>query len=275
VAAALAGGEIYVVGGFTSGGENSPRVDAYSPARNSWHQVADLPVAVDHAMAAGYRGRLYVAGGYGSDRSRLTTLFSFTGGAWTRLPPMPEERAAAGAAIVKGKLYVVGGIGSPTLGQRSDLAKKALVYDIARRRWSAIPGPTPREHLGVTALNGRIYAVGGRTAGADTNLAVVEVYVPGAQKWKRLPRIPAKRGGTGAAGAGRWIVSAGGETATVTIRTVYRYDVRRRRWSRLPNLPTARHGLGVVAFGEKVFVLAGGTRPGLSVSSANEFVTLP
>ena len=275
VAAALAGREIYVVGGFTSDGENSPRVDAYSPARNSWRQVADLPVAVDHAMAAGYRGRLYVVGGYGPDRSRLTTLFSFARGAWTRLPPMPEERAAAGAAIVKGKLYVVGGVGSPTIGQRSDLARTTLVYDIARRRWSAFPGPTPREHLGVTALNGRIYAVGGRTAGADTNLAIVEVYAPGARKWKRLPQIPGKRGGTGAAGAGRWIVSAGGETATVTIRTVYRYDVRRRRWSRLPNLPTARHGLGVVAFGQKIFVLAGGTRPGLSVSAANEFVTLP
>lgn len=275
VAAALAGGQIYVVGGFTSDGQSSPRVDAYSPRGNSWRQVADLPLPVDHAMAAGYRGTLYVVGGYGPGRSRLTTLFSFSGGAWTRLPPMPEQRAAGGAAIVKGKLYVVGGVASSTLAQQSDLASSALVYDIARRRWSSIRGPTPREHLGVTALNGRIYAVGGRTAGADTNLDLVEVYAPGARTWKRLPRIPGRRGGTGAAGTERWIVSAGGETATVTIRTVYRYDVKRRRWSRLPNLPTARHGLGVVAVGRKIFVIGGGTRPGLSVSQANEYLTLP
>ncbi len=269
VAAALAGGRIYVVGGFTGKGENSPAVDAYSPTRGSWRTVANLPVSVDHAMAAGYRGKLYVAGGYGQDRSRLTTLFSLSGGSWTRLPPMPEPRAAGGAAIVDGKLYVVGGVAS------SALAASTLVYDIARRRWSAIPGPTPREHLGVTAVNGRVYALGGRRAGADSNLAVVEVYVPGAGKWRRLPRIPAPRGGTGAAGVGRWIVSAGGETASVTIRTVYRFDVRSRRWSRLPNLPTARHGLGVVAFGRKVFVIAGGTRPGLSVSGTNEILMLP
>jgi N-acetylneuraminic acid mutarotase len=89
-----------------------------------------------------------------------------------------------------------------------------------------------------------------------------------------LRPVPSRRGGTAAAGLGRWLVSAGGETPTVTIRTVYRYDVRRRRWSRLPNLPTPRHGLGVVALGNKVYVLAGGTTPGLAVSSANESLAI-
>ena len=186
---------------------------------------------------------------------------------------MPEERAAAGAAIVRGKLYVVGGVTAGAIrraGAREDRAR-------LRHRPAALeldPGPTPREHLGVTALGGRIYAVGGRLAGADTNLALLESYVPGAKKWRRLRPVPARRGGTAAAGLGRWLVSAGGETPTVTIRTVYRYDVRKRRWSRLPNLPTPRHGLGVVAFGDKVYVLAGGTTPGLAVSSANESLAI-
>ena len=273
VTAARVGGEIFVVGGFTADGANSPRVDAYSPARDSWRQVPDLPVSVDHAMSASYRGRLYVAGGYAADRSRLTTLFSFSGGKWARLTAMPEERAAAGAAIVRGKLYVVGGVTAGRSGGRA-LARTALVYDIARRRWTSIPGPTPREHLGVTSLSGRIYAVGGRLAGADTNLRLLEAYAPGAKRWKRLPPVPGRRGGTAATGLGRWLVSAGGETPTVTIRTVYRYDVQRRRWSRLPNLPTPRHGLGVVAFGRKVYVIGGGTTPGLAVSSANESLTI-
>jgi N-acetylneuraminic acid mutarotase len=273
VAAARAGGEILVVGGFTADGANSTRVDAYSPARNTWRRVADLPVSVDHAMAAGYRGSLYVAGGYAADRSRLTTLFSFSNGSWTRLPAMPEERAAAGAAIVGGKLYVVGGVTAGGSGGRA-LARTTLVYNIAGRQWSSIPGPTPREHLGVAALGGRIYAVGGRHHGADTNFDLLEAYVPGAKKWRRLKPVPGRRGGTAAAGIGRWLVSAGGETPTVTIRKVFRYDVRRGRWSRLPNLPTPRHGLGVVAFGRKVYVIGGGTRPGLAVSSANESLTI-
>jgi N-acetylneuraminic acid mutarotase len=270
VVAAVAEGRIYVIGGFTAKGENSTRVDAYSPTTNTWRQEADLPLPVDHAMAAGYQGRVYVAGGYGPGRSRLTTLFAFTGDGWTRLAPMPEQRAAGGAAIVDGKLYVVGGTASSTVGAPTDLARTMLVYDIARNSWTSRRGPTPREHLGVAVLGGRIYAVGGRTAGFDTNMALVERFNPRTGRWTRLPKLPARRGGTGAAGTGRWIVSVGGEARAGTIRTVYRFNVRRGRWSRLPNLPTPRHGLGVAAIGRKVYVIGGGTEPGLSVSRANE-----
>jgi N-acetylneuraminic acid mutarotase len=270
VAAAVLEGRIFIIGGFTSGGANSTSVQAFNPPTNTWAHEADLPLPVDHTMAAGYRGRVYVAGGYGPGRARLTTLFAFTGEDWTRLAPMPEERAAGGAAIVNGKLYVVGGTTAETIGGPSMLAKTMLVYDIAANRWSARRGPTPREHLGVAALGGRIYAVGGRTAGFDTNMAMLEVFNPRTGRWSRLPRVPGRRGGTGAAGIGRWIYSAGGEAPQGTIRTVYRYDVRRRRWSRLRNLPTARHGLGVAAVGGRVYVIGGGRTPGLAVSRANE-----
>jgi N-acetylneuraminic acid mutarotase len=270
VAAAVAEGRIYVVGGFTADGANSTRVEAYSPSTNTWRQEADLPLSVDHTMAAGYRGRVYVAGGYGADRGQLSSLFSFTGDGWARLAPMPEPRAAGGAAIVNGKLYVVGG----TKPGSQRLARTMLVYDIARNRWATRGGPTPREHLGVAALGGRVYVVGGRTAGFDTNMALVERFNPRTGHWSRLRRVPGRRGGTGLAGTGRWLVSVGGEAPPGTIRTVYRFDVRRGRWSRLPNLPTPRHGLGVAAVGGKVYVIGGGTSPGLSVSQANESLAI-
>lgn len=266
VATAVAGGRIYIIGGFTADGQNSTRVESYSPSTDTWRQEADLPVSVDHAMAAAHRGRVYLAGGYGATPGQLTSLFALSGGGWTRLAQMPEARAAGGAAVVNGKLYVVGGTkpGTPRV------AGTMLVYDIARNRWTTRRGPTPREHLGVAALGGRIYAVGGRTFGFDTNTALLERYNARTGRWTRLRPVPSKRGGTGAAGTGRWIVSAGGEAPAGTIRTVYRFDVRRGRWSRLPNLPTPRHGLGVAAFAGRVYVIGGGTVPGLSVSQANE-----
>jgi N-acetylneuraminic acid mutarotase len=273
VAAALVGGEIFVVGGFTPNGKNSARVDAYSPATNRWRRIPDLPVSVDHAAAAGSGGRLYIAGGYDVDRGQLNAAFVFADGKWTPLPPMPEARAAAGAAVVKGKLYVVGGVASPVIQSGQRLAVKTLVFDLSTQRWSTVTGPTPREHLGVTALNGRIYALAGRKAGADTNLDLFEVFAPGWTSWRRLPSVPGKRGGTGAAATGNLIVSAGGETPTVTIRTVFAYSTKTRRWRRLANLPTPRHGLGVVASGRRIFVIGGGGRPGLGeVSAANEFL---
>jgi N-acetylneuraminic acid mutarotase len=129
--------------------------------------------------------------------------------------------------------------------------------------------------LGVTSSNGLLYAVAGRTAGFDTNLATFESYRPGARSWRRLKPVPGKRGGTAAGSVGRLVISIGGEQATGTIRTVFAYDARTRRWRRLPDLPTPRHGLGVVGLGGRVYAIAGGMQPGLAgVSGANEYLTL-
>lgn len=270
VAAARLGSEIVVAGGFQPGGTNSPRVDAYSPGRDRWRRLPDLPLAVDHAMAAAAGGRLYVVGGYGRSRARLRAAWTIAsaGRRWRPLPPLPEPRAAGGAAVVAGRLYVVGGVG------RSGLARSVFVLDLARRRWSALPGPTPREHLAVAAAAGRIYALAGRTAGFDTNLTTFESLAPPARGWRRLPPVPGARGGTGAAVVGTTLVSAGGEAPQGTIATVYGFDLVRGRWRRLPDLPTPRHGLAVAAALGRVYAIAGGTSPGLSTSGANEYLPL-
>jgi non-specific serine/threonine protein kinase len=82
--------------------------------------------------------------------------------------------------------------------------------------------------------------------------------------------VPDSRGGTGAAGLLGQIVSVGGEEPQGTIREVLTYRVAERRWAQLEDLRTPRHGVGVAAFGGRVYVLAGGTEPGLTVSTANE-----
>jgi hypothetical protein len=51
---------------------------------------------------------------------------------------------------------------------------------------------------------------------------------------------------------------------------VYAYELRTKRWRRLADLPTPRHGLGVVASGGRVYAVAGGPVPGLTVSGAVE-----
>lgn len=273
VAAAVVGNEIVVVGGFLQDGGSSSRVEAYSPARNRWRRLPDLPVAVNHPMAAAARGRLYVLGGYGATGA-LRTAYAFFRGRWERLPDMPEARAAAGAAVVGGTLYVMGGVtDGGRIGNR-ELARTGLAFDLHARRWSTIEGPTPREHLGVTAARGAVYVVAGRTAGFDTNLDLVETYVPSRRTWSRLPSVPGRRGGTGATTVAGSIVSVGGEATTGTIRTVYRFDLAKRRWRRLPDMRSPRHGLAVVGFRGRVYAIAGGPTPGLSVSPANEYLSL-
>jgi non-specific serine/threonine protein kinase len=273
VAAAAVGNEIVVVGGFLQDGSSSTRAEAYSPARNRWRRLPDLPVAVNHPMAAAARGRLYVVGGYGA-AGALRTAHAFFRGRWERLPDMPESRAAAGAAVVGRTLYVMGGVtDGGRIGNR-ELARTGLAFDLDAKRWTTFEGPTPREHLGVTAARGAIYVVAGRTAGFDTNLNLVEVYLPARRSWSRLPPVPGRRGGTGATTASGSIVSVGGEATTGTIRTVYRYDLAKRRWRRLPDMKSPRHGLAVVGFRGRVYAIAGGPTPGLSVSPANEYLAV-
>ena len=265
VAAAVTRGEIVVVGGFTADGGNSARVDAYSIANNRWRRLPDLPVAVDHTAAASANGRVYVVGGYGGDRAPLDTAFALENGTWRRLAPLPDARAAAAAAIAGGKLYVLGGVDS-----RRSLARVSLSLDLRTGRWSRLPGPSPREHLAATGSGTRVFALGGRSAGIDTNTARFESYDPEARRWTRLAPVPQARGGTGAALVSGRIVSIGGEQPQGTIRSVYAYELRTKRWRRLADLPSPRHGVGVVGFDSRVYAVAGGPQPGLTVSGAVE-----
>ena len=161
---------------------------------------------------------------------------------------------------------MIGGVAS------GGLARKALAFDRVRRRWSVIPGPKPREHLGVSALGNRVYAIAGREAGV--NFDTLQAYDPARKRWATLPPVPETRGGTDSAAVGSVLISAGSESSAGTSPSVYAYDVRGRTWSRLPDLPTPRHGLGVLAFAGRVYVIGGGPTPGLSVSGANEYLQL-
>jgi non-specific serine/threonine protein kinase len=263
VAAAVSGKEILVAGGYLADGSTTARVDLYDPATMTWRDGPGLPLPLNHASAATLRGAAVVVGGYGA-AGPTTTALQFAGDGWRTLPPLPFVRAAAGAAALKGRLYVFGGIGP------YGLARSMLVYDPDTRRWSTLPGPTPRQHLAAAAAGGRIYALAGRAAGYDTNVGTVESWAPGERRWRREPDVPEPRGGTGAAAVRGQIVSAGAEAPAGTSAAVYAFDVASRRWVRLPDLPTARHGLGVVGLGGKAYVIGGGPEPGLTVTGANE-----
>ena len=265
VAAAVVGNEIVVVGGFTIDGGASRRADAYSPGRDAWRRLPDLPIGVHHAMAVGAAGKVYVLGGYTATGATLRAAFVLENGAWRPLPRMPFPRVAAGAGLAGRRIVVAGGV-----GESRRLARNALVFDLRARRWSSAPGPTPREHLGVTSFAGTVYAIAGRTSGLDTNLLHFESWRPGQARWQRLQPIPDSRGGTGAAALRGQVVSAGGEEPDGTIAEVLAYRIADKRWVRLADLPTPRHGVGVAALGGRVYVIGGGPEPGLTVSSANE-----
>jgi Kelch motif len=80
-------------------------------------------------------------------------------------------------------------------GLRPD-SKALSIYDPATDNWDAARAvlPTQREHLTVTALGGKLYAVGGRWDDRG-NLAVLEIYDPATGRWTRGPDLPTPRSG--------------------------------------------------------------------------------
>ena len=274
VAAAAAGSRIYVVGGLTADGATVATVEVLDTATGRWERGPDLPVAVNHAMATSMSGTVYVFGGHRADHTQSAAAFRLERDGWRPIADLPEPRAAGTAVALAGKAYLAGGLAA--VGR---LADRMLVYDAAAGRWTAAPGPpTAREHLGGAAHAGRVYTVGGRTA-ATGNLAAFEVYDPATDRWTALPNLPTPRGGlAGSATCSGLVVAAGGETVgggrSATFGEVEAFDPETRTWQALPPLPTPRHGLGVVTVGPTLYVLAGGPRPGLTVSAAAEALDL-
>ena len=271
VAAAVHGGLVIVIGGF--GGANV--VEAYLPQQDRWLALGQLPVGVDHAMAAATvsvgsaASHVYLMGGnvsgVASARVFRGTVSAPGGIMWEEVAAMPGPRSQGAAVAVGTKIYVVGGAS----GDR--LAAPTYEYDAILDTWRAVAAiPTPRDHLSAAELGGRVCAVGGRRLSLLQNLSTLECYDPAGEAWSKLPDAPTARGGVGAAVVGSRLVFVGGEQPLGTFREVEIFDQVTGRWSRGPDLPTPRHGLGVVAVGGTVYVMSGGPTPGGSQTAVCE-----
>jgi non-specific serine/threonine protein kinase len=269
VGAAAADARIFIMGGFSDSEATVGTVEIYDTQTEGWQIGPPLPVSVNHPMATGHGGDVYVFGGYlGPGLADATDrAFVLRGNRWLELPPMPEPRAAGGAATIEDRIYIAGGVGP------EGLASTTMVFEPAAARWSTSPGvPTQREHLGVASDGERLYVIGGRTSAG--NLATAEAFDPAANRWTSLPDMPTPRGGlAGAATSNGFVVAAGGE-AEATFDEAEAFDVEDGSWRSLPLMPTARHGLGVVAVENVVYVIAGGPTPGFAFSDANEAIDL-
>ncbi len=173
-------GTIYVIGGF--GGPT--RVERYDPS-GRWERVADLPIGVDHAMAAAVSGiqvtgdeGVYALGGYVNGVATAHAFrFDPTADRWSEIAPMPGPRAAAAAVSIDTRIYVVGG------AEGGRLLALTYEYDVATRRWRTLaPIPTPRDHLAAVEMSGQVCAVGGRRLSMTANLGALECYQPQSDK---------------------------------------------------------------------------------------------
>jgi N-acetylneuraminic acid mutarotase len=271
VASVRIGHFIYVVGGFPEGFQTISTVERYNVRSDEWRPMPPMPVALNHPAAVGYKGRLYVHGGFPG----IAEIFSFGStsglyrlnperGRWTQLPSSPTPRAAEAAAVIGHRMYVAGGANET--GSLNSLE----IYDFHRKRWLAGPsfqGPARNHALGV-ASNGFFYVLGGRSGGTTgdpslaQNYADVDRYNPRRHRWVWRPPMQGARSGFGAVILrDDRIVAFGGEDWPFrsVIATAELFDPRTKRWTFLPDMRTPRHGLAAAALGDRVYAIEGAT----------------
>ena len=141
-------------------------------------------------------------------------------------------------------------------------------YDPATNTWKTkTPMPTPRNHVALGAINGKIYVAGGRVGapyislGSDVSL--VEVYDVAKDSWvATLPqRMPTARSGVGFGVFGGRLLVAGGEWQDSVTQTAFRafeaYNPETDTWQSMPSLEIARHGVASAVVGDKFIVVSG------------------
>jgi len=178
------GGFLYVLGGRDGNGPLDTAF-VYDPAADSWRPIAPLPDPRADVTGGALLGRLYVVGG--TNESGITDACAFydpTSDAWDECPAMLQPRAGAGATVLLNKLYIIGGTAAA-----SDEVSYGEVYDPNSRAWTVLnmpPGVTAWTEPGVTHVETRIYALGGRKGDAlsDGTLVysplVFQTFIPAA-----------------------------------------------------------------------------------------------
>jgi N-acetylneuraminic acid mutarotase len=288
VLGATANGKLYVFAGITSAPEWHPRgyVFEYDPATNQWTRKKPMELPSHHVAFTGYNGKIYGFGGFVAPESGpsgwkpINDAWEYdpVSDIWKALAPMPEKRGAAAAAAVNGKVYVVGGV-ELAPGSKDGVIRNAPgawphhavgtveEYDIASNTWRKRSSmPTARDHLAVAAVNGKIYAIGGRLgsafSGPSSPTDVVEEYDPATDTWGNVKaKMPTPRSALAWGVYNGRIYVAGGEMQdrrmSAAFRAVEAYDPARNEWFVMPSMPRGRHGMAGGVLGDSLHLVSG------------------
>ena len=131
--AGVVGGRLVVAGGWD--GENDfESVEAYTPT--GWTPLPPLPHAAYMATACVLNGRLYVMGGFNSNKLQVLEMTEENGLSWSCKADLPAARRNAASAVHEGKIWVMGG------EMDGEATASVCVYDPSDDTWAAAP-PLP------------------------------------------------------------------------------------------------------------------------------------
>jgi len=234
-----------------------------APSAPGWTALASLPVALGEIAVATDGAKIYVAGGF--DTQRTFQIYDVATDHWQAGPGLAVGTDNAGAVMSGGKLFVFGGEATPTV----------QVYDVAAGSWGTASSlPSPRFSSAVELVGTDVHLIGGWSFDRSNNVSVAShdvfdltsrTYLGGAHASMATARNHAFSGVIGGkiyVTGGRSPGHEGNDGQNVTSTEVY--DPGPDSWSPAADLPTPRSGGASAVVGGKLYVL-GGQLPGNTV----------
>jgi len=252
-AAAVAGGKLYVIGGFDAAGNSLNTAWVFDGT--AWSAGPRLPLGLDHLSAASLDDHVYVAGGhtFGRDSARF---FRLDGSSWIELAPMRHARGGHALVAAANRLYAIGG------NTAAANVAPVEVYDPQTRGWSDLPAlPAPRNHVAGFVFGLRVCVAGGRSP----STARVDCFDPGSSTWVRAPDLPQPTSGAGAAALedGRAVILGGEDAQESHIVDQVAQLPDPSAWTVEGAMLVPRHGFELALFDGRAWACGGATLPGL------------
>ena len=150
-------GEVYIFGGSGSNHNYIRSIEKYSPANNSWENVADIFDDGVRFCAVSFMGNVYFMGGLLNGPTYSCIKFDTINLTWTEISRMNETRCRAACAVFEGRVVVSGGINC-VYGSLNTVE----AYDHVADSWSHMPNMIEsRDYHKSVAVKNKLFVVGG------------------------------------------------------------------------------------------------------------------
>jgi len=247
---------------FSGGFPAKSDVEVYNPRSDKWQLLNPMPLGMDHIGTAVLDGKIYIVGGFTSNRHQQVndSVFEYNPASdqWRKLASMSGPRGSVAAAAADGKIHAFGGRKNET-----DVVAIHEVYDPQTNTWTlAPPLPRGRDHMAAVTVGGKIHVVGGRFGANEDSTGLHDIYDPVTQIWTSGPLMPTPRGGGSGTLFQGMVVYLGGEDDKRAYDENEGFDVKANRWVSLARMPKPVHGIGVAAIGDVLYVAGGGQARG-------------
>ncbi|MGH0141755.1 UNVERIFIED_CONTAM: hypothetical protein FKN15_065250 [Acipenser sinensis] len=260
---AVIGNFLYIVGGQsnydTKGKTAVDSVYRYDPRFNRWLQVASLNEKRTFFHLSALKGKLYAVGGRNTTGeivvSKELRLFDEDTKNWKALKPMDVPRYQHGIAVIGNFLYIVGGQSNyDTKGKTA--VDSVYRYDPRFNRWLQVASLNEkRTFFHLSALKGKLYAVGGRNTTGE--IASVECYNLRNNEWTCVAPISEPHYGHAGTVHGELMYISGGITHDTFQKQLTCYDPDTNTWSRKADMSTLRGLHCMCTIEDRLYVIGG------------------